>query len=186
MLVDVALPLPLDKTFLYKVSSDLQNEIQWVIRVIVPFGAKKLYAGVVIDIREDEKIDDLDEFTNDIDEIKYILEILDDKPIINKQQWELYKWVADYYLANIGDVLNNALPSGLKIQSETKYQLHPDIDLNNIKTEDENLIYETLLSREFITNDDIQKLLGKKNIQKFIKSCITKDDTISLIKVKKG
>jgi len=59
-------------------------------------------------------------------------------------------------------VLNNALPSGLKIQSETKYQLHPDIDLNNIKTEDENLIYETLLSREFITNDDIQKLLGKK------------------------
>ncbi|MGB4095881.1 MAG: primosomal protein N', partial [Bacteroidales bacterium] len=144
MLVDVALPLPLDKTFLYKVPSDLQNEIQWGIRVIVPFGAKKLYAGVVIDIINDENFDDLDEFTNNIDEIKYILEILDDKPIINKQQWELYKWVAEYYLANIGDVLNNALPSGLKIQSETKYQLHPDIDLNNIQTEDENLIYETL------------------------------------------
>jgi len=58
MLVDVALPLPLDKTFLYKVPSDLQNEIQWGIRVIVPFGAKKLYAGVVIDIREDEKLND--------------------------------------------------------------------------------------------------------------------------------
>ncbi|MDI6832995.1 MAG: primosomal protein N' [Bacteroidales bacterium] len=174
MLVDVALPLPLDKTFLYRVPSDLQSEIQWGIRVIVPFGAKKLYAGVVIDILDDEKVDNLDEFTNDIDEIKYILEILDDKPIINKQQWELYKWVAEYYLANIGDVLNNALPSGLKIQSETKYQLHPDIDLNNIQTEDENLIYETLLSKEFITNDDIQKLLSKKNIQKFIKSCIDK------------
>lgn len=71
--------------------------------------------------------------------------------------------------------MNNALPSGLKIQSETKYQLHPDIDLSSIKTEEENLIYEILLEREFITNEDIQKLLGIKNIQRFIKSCIDKN-----------
>ena len=88
----------------------------------------------------------IDVFTNNIDEIKYILEVLDDKPIINNEQWELYKWVADYYLANIGDVLNNALPSGLKIQSETKYQLHPDIDLSLSRLK-ENLIYEILLEQ---------------------------------------
>ena len=175
MLVNVALPLPIDKTFIYRVPSDIEHDIQWGIRVIVPFGAKKLYAGVVIDILSDEQLQYIDVFTNNIDEIKYILEVLDDKPIINNEQWELYKWVADYYLANIGDVLNNALPSGLKIQSETKYQLHPDIDLSSIKTEEENLIYEILLEREFITNEDIQKLLGIKNIQRFIKSCIDKN-----------
>ena len=52
----------------------------------------KLYAGVVIDILSDEQLQYIDVFTNNIDEIKYILEVLDDKPIINNEQWELYKW----------------------------------------------------------------------------------------------
>ncbi len=102
--VDVILPLPLEGMFTYAVPDSLAGEVRKGVRLLVPLGKSKRYVAIAVDIHERKP-----EFA-----VKPILEVLDDQPMVTEKQLLLWKWISDYYLSPIGEVLNAALPSGLK------------------------------------------------------------------------
>ncbi|BDD04258.1 replication restart helicase PriA [Aureibacter tunicatorum] len=165
---DLILPVPIPRTFTYEIPFELEGRLMPGHRVIVEFGKSKILTAIVSDIH------------NSIPkyETKTILDILDEKPIITPLQLKFFFWVADYYMSNIGDVLNAAIPSGLKLSSESKIQLHQNFDFESNTftfTERETLILNQLKTKEDLSYNEIQKLLGIKAIHKIIKSLINKE-----------
>ena len=108
--VDVILPLPLEGLFTYGVSDELAAQVQAGVRVVVPFNKSKRYTAIAVRLH-DEKPDF---------DTKNVIEILDDQPIILPEQLRLWQWISDYYMAPLGEVMNAALPAGLK--NEDGYQ----------------------------------------------------------------
>ena len=109
--VDIILPLPVKGTFCYATNSLNILEGQ---RVVVQFGSRKLYTGIV-KRRHHEKPENY--------EAKPILEVLEEPPIVNLRQLEFWDWMSEYYMCNIGDVMNAALPSSLKLESESRIDI---------------------------------------------------------------
>ena len=108
--VDVILPLPLEGLFTYGVSDELASQVQAGVRVVVPFNKSKRYTAIAVRLH-DEKPDF---------DTKNVIEILDNQPIILSEQLRLWQWMSDYYMAPLGEVMNAALPAGLK--NEDGYQ----------------------------------------------------------------
>ena len=105
-------------------------------RVVVQFGKSKLYTAIIASIGKQapEKY-----------EAKYIIEILDDRPVVTEQQLQFWQWLAEYYMCNIGEVMNAALPSALKLASETRIVLNKDFEIDKSALHDkEFLIVEAL------------------------------------------
>lgn len=137
--VDVILPLPLNATFTYSVPETMERQIHIGTRVVVPFGRRKFYTGIIASTCsvKPEKY-----------EVKPIERILDpaDEPILIHPQLKFWSWIADYYLCSVGDVMKAALPAGLKLESETFIELVADIDPATLEglTAEEALMVQTL------------------------------------------
>ena len=127
--VEVILPLPLKGTFTYFTN----HNIGIGQRVIVQFGVRKLYSAVVKKIHNKQPKEYVP---------KPILAILDEPPIVNKLQLKLWVWISQYYMCELGDVMNMALPSSLKLASESKVLIHPDFDgdISQLDSEEANII----------------------------------------------
>ncbi len=104
--VETIVPLPLDGLFTYAVPDEMAARIAPGMRVQVPFGKTKTHTAVVLNIHENEPTF----------EVKNIISILDDKPVLLPAQLDLWKWISYYYMAPIGDVYTAALPAGLKAE----------------------------------------------------------------------
>jgi len=134
--VDVILPLAVPNLFTYRVPFDLNDSVEVGKRVIVQFGKKKLYSGIIHSYHETPPKNY---------EAKYVDSILDEYPIVNQEQLKFWKWISTYYLCTIGEVMNAALPTGLKLVSKTKIILNKavEIDVKSL-SEKEYLIIEAL------------------------------------------
>ncbi|MDE6179066.1 MAG: primosomal protein N' [Duncaniella sp.] len=110
MYAEVLLPVPIQGTFTYEVPGEMQGSISQGHRVIVPFGLRKSYTGIVrgFSASRPEGYD-----------VKKIEMLLDDGPLVRHPQLRFWQWLADYYLCTPGEVFRAAVPSGLKIESET-------------------------------------------------------------------
>lgn len=117
--VEVLLPLPLMATFTYKVPVADVSHIDIGFRVIVPFGKRKFYTGIVVGFPP---------AAPEGFEVKEIALILDNSPVVRHPQFKFWNWLSDYYLCAPGDVFKAALPAGLKLESETFVELNPDYD----------------------------------------------------------
>ena len=115
--VDVILPLPIPGVFTYSLDEADSNNIQVGCRVIVPFGKKKYYTAIVFSIHHVMP----QEY-----EVKPVFTILDKYPILLPSQLQFWEWISDYYISALGDVFKAALPSGLKLESETMVELNMD------------------------------------------------------------
>ena len=129
--VDVIVPLSVNDTYQYAIEKS--KKIQVGQRVVVQFGIKKQYTAIVVNVTNQK---------NKKFKIKNVVSVLDKEPIITDKQIEFWKWISDYYLANIGDVMNTALPNSLKIASETKLSINNSYSskLNDREEEIFNLI----------------------------------------------
>ena len=107
--VDVILPLPLHDTFTYAVPQDMEERIKRGCRVVVPFGAKKIYTAIVAKVHNERP---------NFDTIKVIKELLDSAPIVTEKQLQFWEWIAKYYICSMGEVYKAALPGGLKPKDE--------------------------------------------------------------------
>lgn len=167
LFVDVILPLALPQAYTYRVPKDWNDSIVFGQRVIVPFGkGGKQYSGIVARVHESPPTQY---------QAKYIEAILDEFPIIHPVQLEFWNWLADYYMANIGEVLISALPGGLRLASETKVYLHPDYQkVVNDLSDDEFLLIEALELREVLNLKEISQILNIKHVQPKIKTLIEK------------
>lgn len=116
---DCILPLPLPGNFTYQVPEAFQTQLQPGMRVIVQFGKKKFYSALVKNIHQSAPTEY---------ETKPIVSILDDEPVIHPMQFKFWEWIAEYYHCTEGEVLKAALPSGLKLESETRILYNPDFE----------------------------------------------------------
>jgi primosomal protein N' (replication factor Y) len=163
--IDVLLPLYL-KTLTYSVPLDMQDSVKTGIRVIIPLGNKKMYSGIVVGIYENPDVDF---------EMKDIIGIIDETPIVTASQLELWKWIAMYYICTLGEVMKAALPACMKLESQTKIAINRYV-YNNL-TDDINLddtdkmIIDNLLDKQ-MSMDDLTKKSGKKNILPNIKKLL--------------
>ena len=119
-------------------------------RVEVMLGANKRYAGII------KKISDVkpDGFNP-----KPIIDILDEEPIVYEHQLKLWEWMAEYYMCSEGEVMQAAIPSHLKISSESIFILQEDasIDIKNL-SDSEYIISEALEIKKELSLIEIQKL----------------------------
>jgi primosomal protein N' (replication factor Y) len=164
--VDVLLPIPIHNTFTYRVPFELNDFLKSGIRVVVPFGKSKYQTGIIVRVHEVVPKDY---------QSKYIETILDDEPIIVGKQFKLWNWVAEYYMAPLGDVMNAALPGNFKLGSETKVFLHPEHIVNQEHlTDKEFQVFEALEIQEELNLKEIADILQLKNVQPIIKAMIDK------------
>ncbi|MDR0363424.1 MAG: primosomal protein N' [Bacteroidales bacterium] len=166
LFADILLPLKLERTFTYRVPYHLNDAIKIGQRVTVPFGKNKLYSGLVRRIHKE---------IPQVKEVKYLHAILDEYPIINEKQFQLWEWIAQYYLCAIGEVMNAALPSALKLNSETKIALDPAYDgmCENL-SEKEYLIVEALELQQILTLSEAAKIVDLVKIMPLVKTMIDK------------
>src|SRR5690606_27064102 len=111
-------------------------------------------------------------------EAKPILEILDNHPVVNPLQIKFWGWMADYYCCHLGRVMNAALPTGLKLSSESKIQLNPNFDeeASHFPIDDrEQIILDALVAKGELTYDECENLLQVKSAYAIIKSLVTKE-----------
>jgi primosomal protein N' (replication factor Y) len=151
LFADVILPLAIPNFYTYAVPSELKEKIKVGQRVVVQFGKKKLYTALVYKIHSNKP---------ELYKAKTIESILDAEPVVNEKQFQLWKWLANYYMCTPGEVMNAALPSGLKLSSETKILLNPNIKINSKElSDDEFLIYEALLKNETLTLNEAEQIV---------------------------
>jgi primosomal protein N' (replication factor Y) len=166
LFVDVILPLSLPRTYTYSVPLELADAVQSGKRVIVQLGKQKMYAGLVHKVHQAPPLSY---------EVKPIVSVLDNEPVVNARQLELWEWIASYYMSNLGDVMNVALPSALKLQSETRIVLNESYDHSHEHlTDDEYLVYEGLLGRPHLTPEEAAKILHRKSAHQVLKTMIEK------------
>lgn len=171
LFAELILPVPVPKLFTYRVPHKLTDRVKVGQRAIVPFGARKILTGIIAHIHQQPP----KEY-----EAKYLLDLLDETEIINTAQFQLYEWMASYYMCTLGEVLNAALPSGLKLSSESMLQIHPsfDEDTTPFDFSEKEWILLKRVRQEPLTYSDASKILGTKNLYSIIKSLTSKEAII--------
>ncbi|RLD63763.1 MAG: primosomal protein N', partial [Bacteroidetes bacterium] len=117
---DVILPIPIPQLFTYHIPQDLIDEIKPGKRVVVQFGNRKIYSALVKNIHANKPT---------LYKTKDIISVLDNEAIINDTQFKFWQWISEYYMCSLGEVYKAALPSGLKLESETK--ILPNINFSD-------------------------------------------------------
>lgn len=168
---DILLPVPVHQVFTYRVPFELNEQLKFGIRVIVPFGKSKLLTGIVIDIHER---------VPEAYQAKFIEHVLDDYPIVTTKQFQFWKWISSYYMAPLGDVMNAALPANFKLSSESKVVLHPDFENDQQLDEREQIIVDSLRTNEQMNLKELSSVVGIKTIQPLIKKMIEKRIILSI------
>lgn len=163
---DVILPLPLHSCFTYSLPDEWADEVQTGCRVVVPFGRKKYYTAIVRNVHYCAPTEY---------EVKEVSALLDARPILLPRQFKFWEWLSDYYLCTQGDVYKAALPSGLKLESETIVEYNPDFESDVRLPEKEQKILDMLSADPEQCVTKLEKETGIKNILSVIKSLLDKE-----------
>ena len=161
---DVILPLPLQGTFTYSLPAELHPAAQEGSRVIVSFGNRKFYTAIVMKLHDQEPPYPT----------KPVEEVLDAGAVVLPQQLRLWQWIADYYLCSVGDVFKAALPSGLKLESESTVLPDEDWEAEAQLPPSEEKVWRALVDKGAQTLASLQKETGLKNILPPVKSLLEK------------
>lgn len=163
---DVILPLALPELFTYAVPENLRDGIRRGQRVVVQFGRQRVYAALVFNLHNDPPANY---------ETKDILSVIDDLPIVSDLQFRLWQWISDYYIALPGEVMSAALPSALRLQSESFIVPNEEFDGNaSALTDREYLIYEALQLKAELTIAEISKILSIKFVMPVLRNLVKK------------
>ncbi len=159
------LPLPVSM-FTYAIPDELAEKVIEGGRVVVQFGKRKIYTALVVGIHDRKPVGY---------EIKEILSVLDEVPVILPAQLKFWNWIAAYYLCHPGEVMNAALPSAFKLASESKVILNPVFDpLREELNEKESLLLEALYHRPAIEIAEISRIIGQMKVIPVIKTMLEK------------
>lgn len=165
LFAEVLLPIPVPGTFTYRVPYALNHAIRVGQRVVVQFGKTKILSGIVT--RLTEEVPGV--------EVKYLMDLLDEQPVVNEKQLKFWDWVQSYYLCHLGEVMQAALPSALKLSSESKVALNNDFVLDSLPLNDfEYLIVEALQIQPKIAISEVSKIVGFKKVMPLIHTMMEK------------
>ena len=162
--IDVILPIPLVKLFTYSINAEESKFLKPGMRVAVPFGKSKLYTAIVFSIHQNAP---------DAYEAKDIHQILDEHSVVNTYQLKFWKWISEYYLCSLGDVMRASLPSSFLLESETLIsKTVVEITDENELSDEEFIILEALEGQSSLKVSEVSSLLNKKNVLKPIKNLL--------------
>ena len=143
---NIILPFPLNDTYTYYVPQAMEDNICVGQRVIVSFGAKRFFTGIVYSLGEASNVADL----------KPIAEIIDNKPIVSQNQLLYWRRLADYYICSLGDIMRLALPSALRLQSDTTVIINEETTPDNL-SDKESFVYSILQNENGLKINDLAK-----------------------------
>ncbi|MEJ1242335.1 primosomal protein N' [Chryseolinea sp. T2] len=171
LFAELLLPVPVPRLFTYRVPFNMNDRVMKGQRAIVQFGDRKILTGVILNLHEQPPTQY---------EAKYLLELLDEFPVVTDVQLKLFQWIKDYYLCSLGEVLNAGLPSGLKLGSESRVQLHPAFNLeeSNLPFSEKELILLKNLEADSLDYSAVSKLLDIKHPYSILKSLVAKEAVI--------
>jgi primosomal protein N' (replication factor Y) len=164
MYVEIVFPLSFRKAFTYLVPKDLENQAKVGVRAVAPFG-KRTLTGFIINKLKTASLKET---------IKPIIDVIDEQPIVDKDGFKFYQWLADYYLCSFGEALKLAVPYGSEVESKRKIIsdqkacAHLLIKEKN-KSSTRGKILKVLSEREEISLQQLQKLVKKKNIYSILR-----------------
>lgn len=150
--IEVAIALPVYHTYTYQLPEALIPFSVTGIRVLVPFGRRKV-TGYILGLSQ----------KTELFEIKKIIDILDDKPLFPESMISFFRWIADYYMHPIGEVIKAALPNGLNLYEWTELSI-TEPGRNRLQAND-----IPLLERKILSLLDDGALL-EKNLKKKLKT----------------
>lgn len=158
---ELLLPLAIQGTYTYRIPDEMQAQLQIGCRVLVPFGRKKIYTAIVALCHDQEPKGY---------QVKDIISMIDSKPILRYPQLKFWQWISDYYLCTMGEVLKAALPSGLKVESETFISVNPDYEESEPGelTDRMRTVLDYASQRGRIQVNEIARLTEFKNVEHIV------------------
>jgi primosomal protein N' (replication factor Y) (superfamily II helicase) len=155
--IDVAIPLPLDGLFTYRVSDELADRVEFGRRVLVPF-RNKIRAGFIV-AESDPPLEK--------DQIKEVVDIPEEEPYLTPPLWAFIQWIAQYYLLPTGLVLRTALPPGSDRRSKPWVILTPEgrLCLRRMGNEDEQTFPSRLLRSGVMPLREFADLTSRESMQ---------------------
>jgi len=167
LFIEVILPLSLAKNYIYRVPFHLNEHTAVGKRVIVQFGKSKIYTALIKSISQTAP---------ELYQAKYIIDVIDEHPVVNERQLQFWDWMTEYYLCNEGDVMSAALPAGLKLASETIIILREEVNREELAVTDKEAILITALEKhKRLSVDQISALLGQKTVFPIIRTLLEKE-----------
>ena len=163
---DVILPLPLENSYTYSIPPDLEQTVIPGCRVIVHFGKKRYYTAIVMDVHE--------RGADSQYETKEIYALLDATPVLRRPQLRFWKWIASYYLCKLGDVYKAALPSGLKLESETAVTYNEEFEADAPLRPNEQAVLDAFAGVLKLTVSELEKKTGLRNVVPVVASLMAK------------
>lgn len=145
-IAEVILPLPLKSNFYYRIPENLQYQVESGKRVLVSFGRKKIYTGLIKEILP------LDEDQFDKNKLKFLEEVLDDLPLFHSQHIRLFEWISFYYCCTMGEVFKASLPAGLKPESSLRIEMTEGIEWEDWELEEKEYLLMEALSIQPVLN----------------------------------
>lgn len=175
---DVLLPVPVKQEFTYHIPPQFNNKIVVGGRVIVQFGQRKLHTGLVKKIHTNKP-----EY-----ETKAIEIVLDESPVLSHIQFRFWKWIANYYMCSEGEVMKAALPSGLKLDSQTAVSINNEwVETENDKlSPTEETVYQFIAFQKKTNLQQINSLTKRANAYPLVKSLLQKGAVIIEEELKKA
>lgn len=167
LFADVILPLALPELFTYSVPEEYTEKIRPGQRVVVQFGKQRIYAALVKSVHSNPPVKY---------QVKMLMGLIDEEPVITPYQFRFWNWIADYYLCTLGEIMTAALPSALRLQSETRIIRNPGFEGDESAfTDREFLIWEALESKPELSIKEIESILGISHVMPVVKNLLSKN-----------
>ena len=163
--IDVLLPFPLKNFYTYRISKEEFKFIKSGFRVLVPFGGKRVFTGIIIDKHKN---------IPDSYEPKEIFAFQDDLPVVDENQILFWKWMSNYYQCSMGQILKASMPSSFLLTSETLLEKNLSKKIDYRKISDEEILILDALDLKKIKIDEVRLILNKKNIFSIVNNLIQK------------
>ena len=164
--VDVIVPLPIASQYTYSLPPSLEESVEEGCRVVVSFGRKKFYTAIVTKVHT---------VSPEGYETKDIEEVLDSSPILLPSQLRFWEWLSSYYLCTLGDVYKAAIPSGMKLESETVVVYNDEFEADRPLADNEQRLLDLLCSDKEQCVTQLQRAMGVKNVLPIMKRLLEKE-----------
>lgn len=164
---ELILPLNIQGTFTYRIPEELKAQALPGARVVVQFGKNKIYSALILTLHSTPPAKY---------EARYILSVLDARPLISAVQLQFWGWMSRYYVCTLGEVMNAALPSGLKLESETLVIFNQEIPVDPERlTPEEYELAIILREQPPMSISEISRLTNQNNVLPLVKALFAKD-----------
>ena len=161
---DVLVPLPLPNLLTYA-TEGVEDALEVGMRVVVQVGARKRYTGVVCRLHQDAPKGYA---------ARAMDAVVDDRPVVTPGQLRMWEWMAGYYMCTRGEVMAAALPSGLKLSSQTRLVVHPEANVDDLRSmaPQAQVLFDAIELRKGLQLSEAAEVLDVKHPQRWVNQLV--------------